>query len=1195
MLYWGWMVATGGGDNKLDLEVRIKTQQVKDGLGEVVQSVDQAMQDVADSAQQAGTAMEAALDGALDGVQADGVAAAEGVSQALDQTAEAAERAGSEIDQALADVGTQGLAAGEQLESGLGDALIQVGDDAAQAATEVDRAMNSLADSSNTAGQQLDAALAGAADQADEIVTSTNQASDGVAQLGDEAGKTGQSYEQMRQGVDRTTAAIKAQIQEQHSEIELQRQHLALEAEQQQAILRTAKARGDETAATQAENRLREIAAQQLGLVAQAKRTEAAAIQQSIAARRQELAAVGPLTDAQQRELQAAENHARALRVQAAASDTAAQKTRQHAAAAREGAIATQEMGQQAQVATRLLGQMAATLGGAFTFRELVNAAAQMESIQAGLKAVSQDAVQAGRDLDFVRDIAGRTGADAIEVGKAFLSLAAATRGTAVEGEPTRQVFEAVATAMGKAGKSSAETQNALTALAQMASKGVVSMEELRGQLGEALPGALQAAAKGMGITTEDLIKLVEQGKIATSQLFPALSRGLAELYGTASADSQTLTQEIGNIKNAFTDLSTNIGEAGGLQALKVGAEVAQTALVILDDTLITVGKTVGVVAAAIANWDFSGLKQAFSDIEQESRDKLLKAAQHNEVLRGYLGAMGDEATKAALAQQQLAAETAKTQKAVTGQVDALAKLDVDYQKNIESIEQQVDLAKQSVIARDAEAKAASLLADAMGLAGRFRNAEIDAMQKAAAAQEQEAERRLTLVNVLKAQREATVAAIEKGAKPESEENKKRIAELDKLIEKRQAEADQSLAVAKSTKVRADELRIESEMLRDNSGRVDELRAAWERASVQLEEARKLKAASKLTDEQYTEVVKKAIEANRLYADALGDVAEKTRATNAAKQAQSHLEQAGLRVTLEAAKAIYEVAKATGDERGAAQALVEIKRLEIELARLQAQAKRAEAAAALEMIKAKRQELEATGQLTAAKRAELQAQELAAKAKQKEADIADITANKMEALAAATLRARDATSGAAGSFDTLSESIGGSNDALDRHLQLRDQAAKAPDVSSVGGSAGGDGFTRTAKGSATLQDIIKELRGYGLDDATAQRIASDFVDPSTGRLPDLGRSVGHSRYATSEYDTWSVALQRAAQEALGARGLAGQPVGDNSGGLRSSPPGRVVVEMGGRSTTINTASVGDQQALMGLFRELESASGVAVR
>jgi len=42
-----------------------------------------------------------------------------------------------------------------------------------------------------------------------------------------------------------------------------------------------------------------------------------------------------------------------------------------------------------------------------------------------------------------------------------------------------------------------------------MASKGVVSMEELRGQLGEALPGALQAAASGMGVTTVDLIKLV--------------------------------------------------------------------------------------------------------------------------------------------------------------------------------------------------------------------------------------------------------------------------------------------------------------------------------------------------------------------------------------------------------------------------------------------------------------------------------------------------------------------------------------------------------------------------------------------------------------------------------------------------------------------------------------------------------------
>ncbi len=279
------------------------------------------------------------------------------------------------------------------------------------------------------------------------------------------------------------------------------------------------------------------------------------------------------------------------------------------------------------------LQRLAASMAGAFTFRELVNAAAQMESMREGLRAVSGSAEQAGKDMDFVRTVANRVGADVTQVGQAFLGLQAATKGTAVEGEPTRQVFEAVATAMGKAGKSASETQNALVALAQMASKGTVSMEELRGQLGEALPGALQAAANGLGITTQDLIKLVEEGQIAASDLFPALSKGLNDLYGGAPA-AQTLSQEITNIKNAFTEMAANIGEAGGLDALKVGAEVAQTAIVLLDDTLITVGKTLGVLAGAVATLDFSGVEEAFADIEKESRDKLLKVAAQRHAAR---------------------------------------------------------------------------------------------------------------------------------------------------------------------------------------------------------------------------------------------------------------------------------------------------------------------------------------------------------------------------------------------------------------------------------------------------------------------------------------------------------------------------------------------------------------------------------
>lgn len=419
--------------------------------------------------------------------------------------------------------------------------------------------------------------------------------------------------------------------------------------------------------------------------------------------------------------------------------------------AVNDTAAATDRAASSAKGYQGALTQVASAIAGAFTFKELVNAAAQMESMREGLRAVSGSAEAAGRDMEFVRSVANRVGADVVQVGQAFLGLSAATKGTAVEGEPTRQVFEAVAMAMGKAGKSAAETQNALTALAQMASKGTVSMEELRGQLGEALPGALQAAANGLGITTQDLIKLVENGEIAASDLFPALSKGLKDLYGGAPA-AQTLSQEITNIKNAFVEMAANLGEAGGLDALKKGAEVAQAAIVYLDDTLVTTGKTIGVVMAAIATMDFSGLKQSFADIEAESRDKLLKAAQHNDVLRASIETGGTEAMKAALAQQQLGSATQQAGEAAAVTSPTWVKLASDYGKVLEVVREQIAAQEKSVIARDAEGKAAVAMAAAFGTETEQRQAQAKAAADNAAELEKLAQLKATELAVMNAE-----------------------------------------------------------------------------------------------------------------------------------------------------------------------------------------------------------------------------------------------------------------------------------------------------------------------------------------------------------------------------------------------------------------------------------------------------------
>ncbi|MCL4770556.1 MAG: tape measure protein [Burkholderiaceae bacterium] len=947
--------------------------------------------------------------------------------------------------------------------------------------------------------------------------TASAAAGTGVEKLGQAAGQSGESLDGLRQAVDAKTQSIKAGLQAEQSEITLQQAHLTAARAEQQVRLQVAQAQGDEAAATRAGNALRQIEADQLGLVARAKRAEAAAVQQATEARRSELAAIGPLTQAQANELRAAENHAKALRVEAAAADQASQRARDLTQAHQGNAAATQQLGGRVQGLTQLLGQMAGALGAAFTFREFVTAAAQMEQLRSGLTAITQDSAKAAQDLEFVRVVANRIGADVTEVGKAFLGLAASTRGTAVEGEPTRQVFEAVATAMGKAGKSSAETSNALQALAQMASKGVVQSEELRGQLGEALPGALQAAAKGMGLTTEELMKLVEEGKITAQDIFPALAQGLNELYGSAP-QAQTLSQEITNIKNAFTGMADEIGQAGGLSALKVAAEVAQAGIVRLGDVLINTGKVIGAVMGAIATMDFSGLKQSFADIEAESRNRLLKAAQHNDVLRSSLEITGDKAMQAALAQQQLGNATLQAASAGAQSGPTWVKLASDYGKVKEAIAEQISETEKSVIARDAEGKAAVALAQAFGTEAQKRQAAADAAMANAEQQERLAQLKTTELEAMKAELAALQAlAAQQG--PLDAQRQKQLQELEKQIALRQQDVDKTQAQAQAARLHAELTRAQAEALQDNSARVKELHTAYDAARAKVDEMRAAQAAGKATTEQVTQAEQAAGRAALLYRDALNDQQRAIAAKAQAQQANNSLEQATVRLAIEQQRAAYEVAKARGDESGAMRAQNEIRKLEIQLLGLVAQAKRAEAQAALASIAAKREELQASGTLTDAKRLELDAAEKSAKVKIKEAEIAEVTAKKVKDLASAHTELGRSASGSVGGIEAATGAMRRQADVAQR-LRSLSGGDRNGEFSGIG--PGGEFKTDEAK---ALAKQAQELSDQGQSLAAARLLREASTADGKQAVEDARNNHSGNATLTKEYVDAQIAKQ----------------------------------------------------------------------
>lgn len=222
------------------------------------------------------------------------------------------------------------------------------------------------------------------------------------------------------------------------------------------------------------------------------------------------------------------------------------------------------------------LNGMLAKLGVGLSIAGLADAVfdatRKFDGINKTLEVTSGSAEKAAQAMDFIRNTSQRLGTDLAVSAKAFSDLQAAANGTAMEGENTRTIFAAVSQAMAALDKSSAETEGALLAIGQMMSKGTVSAEELRGQLGERLPGAFNLMAQALDVSTAELSKLLEQGKVGIDVL-PRFAKELDKAYSGAKFDG--IESSLTRIGNAWDRLLSASGQAIKLDVvLKTFADI---------------------------------------------------------------------------------------------------------------------------------------------------------------------------------------------------------------------------------------------------------------------------------------------------------------------------------------------------------------------------------------------------------------------------------------------------------------------------------------------------------------------------------------------------------------------------------------------------------------------------------------------
>lgn len=130
--------------------------------------------------------------------------------------------------------------------------------------------------------------------------------------------------------------------------------------------------------------------------------------------------------------------------------------------------------------------------------------------------------------------------------------------------DPTNGSLQALVDSVARFGGSSEALKRASIAIQQMAGKGVVSMEELRQQLGEAVPTAMNAMAQGMGISMAELTKRVSTGTVgATTAISKMLAVMHVENAGAAARMMDTWTGMIERLKTKWELFKLDVGGEG--------------------------------------------------------------------------------------------------------------------------------------------------------------------------------------------------------------------------------------------------------------------------------------------------------------------------------------------------------------------------------------------------------------------------------------------------------------------------------------------------------------------------------------------------------------------------------------------------------------------------------------------------------
>jgi len=193
----------------------------------------------------------------------------------------------------------------------------------------------------------------------------------------------------------------------------------------------------------------------------------------------------------------------------------------------------------------------------------------QIQSLDLALRMVSGSQNEFATNQVFLSNLAEQYGIEIQGLTKNFTEFWVASKGK-LEAEQIKAIFTSISKSVAVMGLSVEQQDSAFLALQQMMSKGTVQAEELKKQLGNALPGAVKAATMAyqalhpeLKVTEKLFMEQMKAGKILSAELLPELAKAYEKLYGIENVNrAETLAAAQNRLSNSWTKMIRNINES---------------------------------------------------------------------------------------------------------------------------------------------------------------------------------------------------------------------------------------------------------------------------------------------------------------------------------------------------------------------------------------------------------------------------------------------------------------------------------------------------------------------------------------------------------------------------------------------------------------------------------------------------------